>query len=171
MQHLLDCWYNGTQTRAHTHTHTQSHYLFCLFIMKQDRNCQRRDDYNRSFDPDMKHKLSTTQTPFASRKLKIALCNKVRYRQPSRYGYTCQSLEWQKIVIICGDQRNQRRVVVNDALRYVCCVIMSPRAHLPVVMMLRFMFLTDTNRACPLLFILFFRLFLSLWSFQLYFIL
>ena len=30
--------------------------------------------------------------------------------------------------------------------------------------------LTQTNRACPLLFILFLRLFLSLWPFQLYFI-
>ena len=65
----------------------------------------------------------------------------------------------------------------------------SPRAHLHVVGMLRFMSLrlTDTNqpvvwfnarsshevqtnRACPLLFILFLCLFLSLWPFQLYFI-
>ena len=31
----------------------------------------------------------------------------------------------------------------------------SPRAHLHLVGMLQFMFLTKTNRACPLLFILF----------------
>ena len=36
----------------------------------------------------------------------------------------------------------------------------SPRAHLLVVGMLRFLFLTETNRACPLLFILFLYLFL-----------
>ena len=46
----------------------------------------------------------------------------------------------------------------------------SPRDHLQVVGMLRFMFLTQTNRACLLLFILFLCLFLSLWAFQLYFI-
>ena len=45
----------------------------------------------------------------------------------------------------------------------------SPRAHLDVVGMLRFMFLTYTNRACPPLFILIFCLFLSLWPFPLYF--
>ena len=46
----------------------------------------------------------------------------------------------------------------------------SPRTHLHVVGMLRLMFLTWTSRACPLLFILFLCLFLSLWPFQLYFI-
>ena len=45
-----------------------------------------------------------------------------------------------------------------------------PRAHLHVVGMLPFMFLTETNRACPLLFILFLCLFLSLWPFRVYFI-
>ena len=46
---------------------------------------------------------------------------------------------------------------------------MSPRAHLHVVGMLRFM--SDiTNRAYRLLFILFLCLFLSLWPFRLYFI-
>ena len=42
----------------------------------------------------------------------------------------------------------------------------SPRADLHVVGMLRFMFLTWTNRAGPLLFILFFCLFLSSWPFN-----
>ena len=37
----------------------------------------------------------------------------------------------------------------------------SPLAHLQVVAILRFMFLTQTNRACPLLFILFLCLFLT----------
>ena len=41
--------------------------------------------------------------------------------------------------------------------------LQSPRAHLHVVGMLRFMSMTKTNRACPLLFILFLCLFLSLW--------
>ena len=45
----------------------------------------------------------------------------------------------------------------------------TPRAHLHVVGILRFKFLTKTNRACPFLFILFLCLFLSLWPFQLYF--
>ena len=45
----------------------------------------------------------------------------------------------------------------------------APRAYLHMVEMLWFM--SDINhRACPLLFILFFYLFLSLWPFQLYFI-
>ena len=48
-------------------------------------------------------------------------------------------------------------------------LVVSPRAHLHVVGMLRFMSLTKTNRTCPLLFILFLSLFLSLWPFQLYF--
>ena len=39
---------------------------------------------------------------------------------------------------------------------------LSPRAHLHMIGMLRFMFSTETNRACPLLFILILRLFLSL---------
>ena len=47
---------------------------------------------------------------------------------------------------------------------------LSPRVHLHVVGMSRFMSVTNTNRACPLLFILFLCLFLSLWPFQLYFI-
>ena len=45
----------------------------------------------------------------------------------------------------------------------------SPRAHL-LVGMLRFLYLTQTNRACPLLFILFLCLFLSSWPFRLCFI-
>ena len=53
------------------------------------------------------------------------------------------------------------------------CVLLTvscvPQAHLHVVGMLRFMPMTWTNRACPLLFILFFCLFLSLRPFQLYF--
>ena len=48
--------------------------------------------------------------------------------------------------------------------------VQSPRAHLQVVGMLQFMFLTYTNRACPLLFLLFLCLFLSLCPFQLHFI-
>ena len=43
----------------------------------------------------------------------------------------------------------------------------SPRAHLHVVGILRLMFLTQTNRVCPLLFILFLCLFVSLWPFRL----
>ena len=50
------------------------------------------------------------------------------------------------------------------------CVGPFPRAHLHVVGMLRFMPLTWTNLACPLLFILFLCLFLSLWPFHQYFI-
>ena len=46
----------------------------------------------------------------------------------------------------------------------------SPRAHFHVVEMLRFMSLTQINRPCPFLFILFLCLFLSLWPFQPYFI-
>ena len=46
----------------------------------------------------------------------------------------------------------------------------SPWAHLHVVGMLQFMFLTKINLACPLFFILFLCLFLSLWPFQLNFI-
>ena len=45
-----------------------------------------------------------------------------------------------------------------------------PRAHLHTVGMLQFMSLTHTNRACPLLFILFLCLLPSLWPFQLYFL-
>ena len=50
----------------------------------------------------------------------------------------------------------------------LCCV--SLRAHFHVVGMLWFMFLTPTNQACPLLFVLLLCLFLSLWPLQLYFI-
>ena len=46
----------------------------------------------------------------------------------------------------------------------------SPLVHLHLVWMLWFMSKTKTNRACPLLFILFLCLFLYLWPFQLYFI-
>ena len=47
---------------------------------------------------------------------------------------------------------------------YVCvCVCVLARAHLHVPGL-------STNRACPILFILFLCLFLSLWPFQLYFI-
>ena len=52
----------------------------------------------------------------------------------------------------------------------VSLVSLSPGAHLHVVGILQFMFLTYTNRACPLLFNLFLCLFLSLWPFHLYFI-
>ena len=45
-----------------------------------------------------------------------------------------------------------------------------PLAHRHVVRMSRFLFLTETNRTCPLPFVLFLRHFLSLWPFQLYFI-
>ena len=48
--------------------------------------------------------------------------------------------------------------------------IPSPHPNLHVVGVLRFMSKTQTNRACPPLFILFLYLFLSLWPFQLYFI-
>ena len=54
------------------------------------------------------------------------------------------------------------------------CFVRSPRAHLHMVGMLRFMSLTKTknktNRACPILSSLFLCLFPSLWPFQLYFI-
>ena len=40
-------------------------------------------------------------------------------------------------------------------------ISLTPRAHFHVVGMLRFMSLTYTNRACPLLFVLFLCLFLS----------
>ena len=45
-----------------------------------------------------------------------------------------------------------------------------PRAYLHVVGMLRFVSKAWTNRACPLLFVLLFCLFLSFWPFQMYFI-
>ena len=63
-------------------------------------------------------------------------------------------------------------ITVITSLHYVLslsCSHWSPRVHLHVVGMLRLMSLTSTNRACPLLFILFSCLFLSLRPFQLYF--
>ena len=51
-----------------------------------------------------------------------------------------------------------------------CSCGWSPRAHVHVVGMLRFLSLTWTILACPLLFIPFLCLFLSLWPFQRYFI-
>ena len=70
------------------------------------------------------------------------------------------------------------RVVCECVFVYICipcahfCLytVWSPRAHLQVVGMLRFMSLTQTNRACPRFFLLFLCLFLSLWPLQLYFI-
>ena len=60
-----------------------------------------------------------------------------------------------------------------DASVYDCecmtSIKSSQRAHLLVVEMLRFMSLTKSSLACPLLFILFLCLLLSLWPFQLYF--
>ena len=47
---------------------------------------------------------------------------------------------------------------------------LSPRAHLHVVGMLRFISKTYSNRACPLLFILLASVSPFLWPFQLYFI-
>ena len=44
------------------------------------------------------------------------------------------------------------------------CVLLSPLAHLQVIWMLWFIFLTWTNQACPLLFILFLCLFLILFT-------
>ena len=58
----------------------------------------------------------------------------------------------------------------NIHLVYFCSMWASPRAHLHVVGTLRCMSLTETNRACPLLFIPFSCLFLALWLFQLCFI-
>ena len=58
----------------------------------------------------------------------------------------------------------------NDILTKNLPLLESPRVHLHVMGMLRFMSMTKTSRACPLLFILFLCLFLSLCPFQLYFI-
>ena len=52
----------------------------------------------------------------------------------------------------------------------ILCLTSTPQAHLHVVGTLRFMFLTQTSRACPLLFILLLCRLLSLRLFQLYFI-
>ena len=61
-----------------------------------------------------------------------------------------------------------------DSVDYLCVqfcwLLLFPWAHLLMVGMLRFMSQTYINWACPLFFILFLCLFLSLWSFQLYFI-
>ena len=69
----------------------------------------------------------------------------------------------------CGLSCGLQRQVDNKGRRF--SERESPPAHLLVVEMLRFIYVSDiTNGACPLLFILFFCLFLSSWLFQLDFI-
>ena len=62
-----------------------------------------------------------------------------------------------------NEKRGMRAASLGIPITYT--ITGSPRAHLYVVGMLR-----QTNRVCPLLFILFSCIFLSLWPFQLYFI-
>ena len=69
------------------------------------------------------------------------------------------------LIIVIHILKERFKCMVNH-----CYTSLSLLAHIHVVGMFQFMFLTQTNWACPLLFSLFLCLFLSLWPFQLYFI-
>ena len=73
----------------------------------------------------------------------------------------CLSEALRRLSVVYFEDKGAKSSIVSQS---------SPRAHLHVVGMVGFVSVTYTNRACPLLFIPFLRLFLSLWPFQLYFI-
>ena len=106
------------------------------------------------------------------RKTKSFLCSYTRIKltplfHPKHLPLPLFSSQNELAVLTSGTACLAARCPVCD--EYSRCTV-SPRAHLHVVWMLWFMFLTETNRACPLLFILFSCLVLSLWPFQLCFI-
>ena len=145
-----------THTRAHRETHTHTH-----------THTQARK-YIQTFARTHAHTRARTCAFY---------CNPIKEIVKRSTDTACP---WYKVVSAKADNRNRGEIVhipfhltpfppSHPHPISVPYPVLSPRGLTFTWWGCHGLCLTQTSRACPLLFILFLRLFLSLWPFQLYF--